>query len=73
MESDLNITENIVLSGKEYIKLFFKENFLGYTWNKLIKTNIYKNYNLQYNENIFLFEDVEFILKATYFCKRIGE
>lgn len=73
IESDLNITEDIILTGNEYIKLFFKENFLGYTWNKLIKTSLYKEYKLQYNENIFLFEDIELILRITYFCKRIGK
>ena len=57
----------------QYIKLFFQENFLGYTWNKLIKSKIYKENNLKYNENIFLFDDVELILRLSYFCKRIGK
>lgn len=73
IEKDLLINDNKILSGKEYIKNFFEKNFLGYTWNKLIRTELYKKYNLEYNEKIFLFEDVELILRLSYFCKRIGK
>ena len=58
---------------KRIHKTIFQENFLGYTWNKLIKSKIYKENNLKYNENIFLFDDVELILRLSYFCKRIGK
>ncbi len=73
VEKDLKLDDNKIIDGKEYIKLFFKENFLGYTWNKLIKSKIYKENNLKYNENIFLFDDVELMLRLSYFCKRIGK
>lgn len=73
VEKDLRINDNKIINGKEYIKLFFQENFLGYTCNKLIKSKIYKENNLKYNENIFLFDDVELILRLSYFCKRIGK
>lgn len=73
IEKDLLITDDKILSGKEYIKNFFENNFLGYTWNKMIKTELYKKYNLEYNEKIFLFEDIELILRLSYFCKKIGK
>lgn len=73
VEKDLKISDTKIITGKEYIKKFFQENFLGYTWNKLIKNRIYLDNNLKYNEDIFLFDDVELILRLSYFCKRIGK
>ena len=73
IEKDLLMNSDKVFNGKEYLKNFFENNFLGYTWNKLIRTELYKQNNLKYNEKIFLFEDVELILRLSYFCKRIGK
>ena len=38
---DLKLEEDKVISGKEYVKIFFTNNFYGYTWNKLIKRKLY--------------------------------
>lgn len=38
---DLNIKDNKIITGKEYIEIFIKDNFYGYTWNKLIKRELY--------------------------------
>ena len=73
IRQDLNLLDGKIISGKEYIDIFFENNFLGYTWNKLIKTELYKSYGLKYNETIFFFEDVELILRLSYFCKKIGK
>ena len=73
IEKDLLINDNEVLSGREYLKNFFKNNFLGYTWNKLIRTELYKKNNLKYNEKIFLFEDVDLILRLSYYCEKVGK
>lgn len=70
---DLNLEDKEVITGKEYIQQFFTCNFLGYTWNKLIKRELYIKNNIKYNENIFLLEDVEVIGKLGYFAKRIGK
>lgn len=71
--NDLEILDEKVISGEEYINIFLKNNFYGYTWNKLIKTELYKKNNLKYNEDIFLFEDVEIVLKIAKYSKKIGK
>ena len=71
--NDLEILDEKVISGEEYINIFLKNNFYGYTWNKLIKTEVYKKNNLKYNEDIFLFEDVEIVLKIAKYSKKIGK
>ena len=70
---DLKISNQKVLNNIEYLTSFYTNNFLGYTWNKLIKKELYLKNNLKYNENIFLLEDVELIGKIAYFSKRIGK
>lgn len=73
IRKDLNIEEDKVLNGKEYLKIFFRENFHGYTWNKLIKKEIYEKSRVKYDEEIFLYEDVEVISKLAIHMKRIGK
>ena len=73
IKKDLNIENNKILNGEEYLKSFFKDNFMGYTWNKLIKKKYYNDYNIKHNEEIFLFEDVEVIAKLAFHMKRIGK
>lgn len=69
---DLNIgSKNI--NSINYLKSFYTNNFLGYTWNKLIKRELYTKNKIFYNENIFLLEDVELIGKLSYFSKKIGK
>lgn len=70
---DLNIGDEEILSGDKYIGIFFKNNFYGYTWNKLIKREIYVSNNILYPENIFYREDVEVLLRLAYFSKKIGK
>lgn len=70
---DLNINENDVISNITYLKKFYTQNFLGYTWNKLIKREIYSKNNIAYNEKIFLLEDVEVVGRLAYFAKKIGK
>lgn len=43
---DLNIKDNKIITGKEYIEIFKKDNFHGYTWNKLIKRELYIKNNI---------------------------
>ncbi len=85
--NDLEISNEQIISGNEYINIFLKENFYGYTWNKLIKTELYKknnikynedifmleDVNIKYNEDIFMLEDVEIILRLSKFAKKIGK
>lgn len=71
--NDLKISDKEVITGNEYIDIFLKENFHGYTCNKLIKTELYKKNNITYNEKIFLFEDVEVILRLSKYTSKIGK
>lgn len=70
---DLKIDNEKIITGREYIKLFFKINPIGFTQNKLIKTDLYKNNKFTYNENIFLCEDMELIGKMIYYAERVGK
>ena len=72
---ELRIKDNVIISGEEYRKLFFNKKLKveGYTWNKLIKTSIYKENNIFYNEKISFMEDYEVILKLAFYFKRIGK
>lgn len=70
---DLEISDNKIITGLEYMKLFFTVNGYGYTCNKLIKRELYEKNNIRYNENIFLIEDVEVLCKLSYFLKKIGK
>lgn len=73
LKKDLDIDDDKILTGEEYLKIFFTNNFYGFTWNKLIKRKYYVDYNIKYNEEIFLYEDVEVIAKLSLHMKRIGK
>ncbi|WP_147329299.1 glycosyltransferase family 2 protein [Fusobacterium mortiferum] len=73
IKRDMNLLNDEIIDGKTYIEKFFTINFLGYTWNKLIKRELYTKYDIEYNENIFMLEDVEVVGKLGYFAKRIGK
>lgn len=70
---DLDISDTEIISGEEYIGIFLKENFNGFTWNKLIKREVYLKNNLKYNEDIFMMEDVELVLRLASYCKKVGK
>ena len=71
--NDLDIDNEKVIGGIEYINLFFNGNGYGYTWNKLIKRELYIKNNIWYNEKIFLLEDVEMLMRISYYAKKIGK
>lgn len=75
IKKELEIDDNKIISGKEYRELFFNKKLSveGYTCNKLIKTNIYKENNIFYNEKISFMEDYEVILRLAYYLKKIGK
>lgn len=69
--NDLKIEKTI--SGEEYIKIFLSQNFYGYTWNKLIRKDIYLENNIEYKKGIKLYEDVDVILRLASCSKKIGK
>lgn len=70
---DLELGADKSIDGKTYLDIFFKRNFYGFTWNKLIKRELYLKSNTIYNEKIFLFEDVEVIAKLGFNAKTISK
>lgn len=73
IKKDLNVEDSKNLSGEDYLDIFFKNNFHGYTWNKLIRRECFDNYDIRYNEKIFLYEDVEVVVKLAFHMKKIGK
>ena len=71
--NDLELDEDTAIFGKEYMKIFCSNNKNGFTWNKLIKKELYFKNGLQYNEKIFMLEDLELIGRIGYFSKRVGK
>ncbi|MGL5963547.1 MAG: glycosyltransferase family 2 protein [Fusobacteriaceae bacterium] len=70
---DLEILENKILSSENYLELFFKENFKGYTCNKLIKKTIYVENKIFYSKSINMMEDVLVLAQIVNKSKRIGK
>lgn len=70
---DLDIGNNDIIDNYTYLKELYTTNFLNYTWNKLIKRELYIKNQIFYDENIFLLEDAEVLGRLIYFAKRIGK
>ncbi|MGL4533664.1 MAG: glycosyltransferase family 2 protein [Fusobacteriaceae bacterium] len=70
---DLNISDDKIISGDEYLKIFFIDNFVGFNWNKLIKRDLYVENNITYNKNIAMMEDVLVLIRLLTNSKRIGK
>lgn len=68
---DLDIADEKIISGKEYLEIFFKENLNGFTWNKLVKRKLYNN--ISYPTDISLFEDLYVVSKLANKARRIGK
>lgn len=73
IRKDLEIESSEFLNGAKYLEKVYTINFLGYTWNKLIKRNLYIENNIWYNEEIFLLEDIEALGRVAYYAKKIGK
>ena len=56
--------------GSEFSELFAK-NSLSPIWNKVFKRDILLQNNLKLNNNMFLYEDFEFVLRYMQYCDRI--
>lgn len=59
-----NEKDNIdfILNRKDALKMLFSDNyFQGFVWNKLFKKQILRDYNIKFNEDISLGEDLLFV------------
>lgn len=70
---DLKISSSEVISGKEYIKLFFDNKIYPAVWNKLIKRELYIKNNILHPENISLGEDLAVTPRLAFYADRIGK
>ena len=68
---DMDILGNTILSREEYLKHIFTDNFLCYLVNKLIKRELYLN--IEYEEDLKLFEDAEVLIKIINNSEKIGK
>lgn len=56
--------------GSEFTELYTK-NSLSPIWNKVFKRSILLQHNLRLNEDMFLYEDLEFVLRYMQHCQTI--
>lgn len=70
---DLNISDEKIITSKEYLNIFLKENFYGFNWNKLIKRKIYVENKIFYNKNISMMEDVLVLVALILNSNKIGK
>ena len=70
---DLKLKKGEIIEGSQYILLLLTENFIGYMWNKLIKRKLFIQNNVKYNNDIFLLDDMNILIKLAYHAKRIGK
>lgn len=68
---DIQMSDEKLINGNQWVELFLKHEAMGYTWNKLIKRKSIGTLN--YNENIFCWEDVNFLMKLALNCNKIGK
>ena len=68
---DMDISKDKILSKEEYLEHIFTDNFLCYMVNKLIKKDLYLN--IEYKEDLKLFEDAEVLIEIINNSKKIGK
>lgn len=56
--------------SKDYYQLYI-DNMLSPLFNKVFKKSIITEYNLRLNENMFLYEDLEFVIRYMACCDKI--
>lgn len=71
IQKDLNISDERIINGKEYLEVFFKNNLYGFTWNKLIRRELYDG--ILYREDLTMCEDVYLIVQIIKKAKYVGK
>lgn len=70
---DLNLDFGTIISGNEYLERFISGFSYPCVWNKLFKSNLYKNTKIRHPQNISLGEDIgttPFLIESS---KKIGK
>lgn len=72
-KKDLNLLEKNYISGKEEsIKIMEGESYPA-VWNKLLKSELYKENNILHPEEIGLGEDLSTTPRLAFFAKKVGK
>ena len=56
---------------KSITDIFEREGYGGYLWNKIFITNIIKENEIKFNKDIYMCEDLYFVINYMRFCKKI--
>lgn len=69
----INLDDNFIYNGYEILSeiLHHKNGVTGHSCNKLFKSSIIKNNNIEYPINIRIYEDIVFLCRLFPYCKRI--
>ena len=71
-ESDLGVEEGDIISGSVYPDSIFQST-TGYVWNKLFRTSFLKDKQLIFAPELYVFEDVYFVITAMAMASRVGK
>lgn len=70
---DLNLNNEKILNGVEYLKIFVTDNFFGFNCNKFIKKELFIKNEIRYNKNITMMEDVLVLIQIILKSKKVGK
>ncbi|MGL6121160.1 MAG: glycosyltransferase family 2 protein [Fusobacteriaceae bacterium] len=73
LKQDLNLEDEKIMTGKEYIENLFLGNGYPNVWDKLVKRSLYIENKIKFEKNIFLGDDIIVTTKLGYFAKRVGK
>lgn len=74
---NLNVKHNVIeneeiINFEEAINRIFERDYYGgYLWNKLFITSIVKENNISFESNIHMCEDLLFVIRYMIYCKKI--
>ncbi|MGL5570616.1 glycosyltransferase family 2 protein [Cetobacterium sp.] len=72
-EKDLEIDENLIISGKEYVKELNEGKTFPSVSNKLLKRSLYIENNIFHPEGISMGEDFFTISRLAHYAKKVGK
>lgn len=67
----LYVNHSHIKDKNDFIVKLLNHEVWGTLWNKLIKTDLFKNNNINFYENINMWEDLLFTVKCIYFSEKI--
>lgn len=65
-------TKNVTLTSLEALLYVFKNDFFGgYLWNKIFSREIIKKFNLYFDEDLSIYEDLHFVIRYLSYCTSV--